>query len=81
MIRAPEQMASFPFSFSDSDDDLESDQDDEEDEDNDEDYDDEIDETAEKRYLAWASVDNYYSISLFLILLCPPQVNKPERQN
>ena len=60
MIRAPEQMAYFPSSCSDSDDDLESDQDDEEDEDNDEDYDDEIDETAEKRYLAWASVDNYW---------------------
>ena len=52
MIRAPEQMASFPFSCSDSDDGLESDEEDEEDEDNDEDYDDEIDETAEKRYLA-----------------------------
>ena len=52
MIRAPEQMASFPFSCSDSDDDLESDEEDDEDEDNDEDYDDEIDETAEKRYLA-----------------------------
>ena len=79
MIRAPEQMASFPFSFSDSDDDLESDQDDEEDEDND--YDDEIDEIAGERYLAWASVDNYYPISLFLILLCLRQVNKPEKQN
>ena len=52
MIQAPEQMASFPFSCSDSDDDLESDQDDEEDEDNDEDYDDEIDEIAGQRYLA-----------------------------
>ena len=81
MIRAPEQMACFPSSCSDSDDDLESHQDDEEDEDNDEDYDDEIDETAEKRYLAWASVDNYYPISLFLILLCLRQVNKPEKEN
>ena len=56
MIRAPEQMACFPSSCSDSDDDLESDQDDEEDEDNDEDYDDEIDELAGERYLAWAIV-------------------------
>ena len=79
MIRAPEQMASFPSSCSDSDDDLESDQDDEEDEDND--YDDEIDEITGERYLAWASVDNYYPISLFLILLCLRQVNKPEKQN
>ena len=69
MIRAPEQMAYFPSFCSDSDDDLESDEEDEKDEDNDEDYDDEIDETAEKRYLVWASVDNYYPISLFLILL------------
>ena len=81
MIRAPEQMAYFPSSCSDSDDDLESDQDDEEDEDNDEDYDDEIDELAGERYLAWASVDNYYPISLFLILLYIRHVNKPEKQN
>ena len=56
MIRAPEQMAYFPSSWSDSDDDLESDQDEEEDEDNDEDYDDEIDGIAGERYLAWAIV-------------------------
>ena len=48
LIRALEQIASFPFSSSDSDDDLESDEEDEEDEDND--YDDEIDETAGERY-------------------------------
>ena len=58
MIWAPEQMASFPFSCSDSDDDLESDEEDEEDEDNDEDYDDEIDEIAGERYLAWAIIIN-----------------------
>ena len=50
LTRAPEQMAYFPSSCSDSDDDLESDQDDEEDEDND--YDDEIDGIAGERYLA-----------------------------
>ena len=67
LIQAPERMVSLPFSCSDSDEDLESDQEGEEDEDND--YDDEIDEIAGERYLAWASVDNYYPISLFLILL------------
>ena len=78
MIRAPEQMASFPFSCSDSDDDLESDEEDEEDEDND--YDDEIDEIAGERYWAWAYVDNDYPISLFLILLCLRHVNKAKKE-